>query len=576
MPALKAVLRPAAPSATLAILVLFSSLADAADVPANSKIDAVTVFPAGAEITRVTKVRLQPGEHTILLTDLPAMANPASIRVEGKASGPLQIGSVDTRRTFVSRAETAITAAERRQIETDIEKFNDDKALLQAAILAAEAQKRLIANLVDLPGKAQPTGTQPAAQPDWASLAQLIGERTATAQKLILDTQIKIRDIDRKVVDLQKKLAPIAPAQEQRTEVKVFVNAGAALEADMTVRYQVGNAAWTPFYDARLATGTKAVAPKLQLVRRASIQQRTGEAWDNVALTLSTTRPSAGSQAPDLPPLLVDFIDPNAPRPMAQSDMRREKLANVIPGMAMDGQAAPAPAAKTVAAATPPPAPIQQINAVIDANAFQALYAIGGRVTVTETGEAKRVQIDQADLDPALTIRTVPKRDAKAFLYAKSAMPRTTAILPGQVSLFRDGTYVGNGRLPQLAPGEEHELGFGQDDNIRVKYSVTEEKRSESGLISTSKSEAKSYRISVKSLHERPVAVTVIDQMPVALNQEIKVEFTSKTPVTPRKDLEDKRGLVAWDFNLTPDEERVLEFGHRITWPAAKTLSSRN
>ena len=61
-----------------------------------------------------------------------------------------------------------------------------------------------------------------------------------------------------------------------------------ALEADIAIRYQVGAASWVPFYDARLATGTKAQAPKLQLVRRASIQQRSGESWDNVALALST------------------------------------------------------------------------------------------------------------------------------------------------------------------------------------------------------------------------------------------------------------------------------------------------
>ena len=69
-----------------------------------------------------------------------------------------------------------------------------------------------------------------------------------------------------------------------------------------------------PFYDARLATGTKAQAPKLQLVRRASIQQRSGENWDNVALALSTARPGAGTAAPSSPPMTVDY-EPDAPPP---------------------------------------------------------------------------------------------------------------------------------------------------------------------------------------------------------------------------------------------------------------------
>ena len=220
------------------------------------------------------------------------------------------------------------------------------------------------------------------------------------------------------------------------------------------------------------------------------------------------------------------------------------------------------------------PKAVEMVQASIEGNAFQALYGIPGRHTVATSGEVKRVQIDQTDVDATLTVRTVPKRDPKAFLYAKLATPKTTAILAGNVALFRDGTFVGNGRFPQLSPGEDHELGFGQDDNVRVKYAVTDEKRGESGIISTSKTEAKSFKITVKSLHERPIQVRVIDQFPVAQNQDIKVETNSKVPPTG-KDPDDKRGVVYWDASLAPDEERSFDFGYRITWPSAKQITGR-
>src|SRR5262249_42607850 len=103
------------------------------------------------------------------------------------------------------------------------------------------------------------------------------------------------------------KLASLAPGQVARTEVKVALAAQDALEADMTIRYQVRNASWTPFYDARLGIGSKAQAPKLQLVRRAAIKQRTGEVWDNVGLAPPTARPTAGTAAPLLIPMTIDF-----------------------------------------------------------------------------------------------------------------------------------------------------------------------------------------------------------------------------------------------------------------------------
>src|SRR5690606_27838645 len=151
---------------------------------------------------------------------------------------------------------------------------------------------------------------------------------------------------------------------------------------------------------------------------------------------------------------------------------------------------------------------------------------------------------------------------------AKLTLPKTSVLLPGAISLFRDQTFVGTGRLPQLAGGDEHELGFGADDAVRIRYSVADEKRGETGLISTSRTDQRNYRIAVKNLHERAITFTVLDQIPASLNQEIKVELIGGTAPT-RRDVDGERGILAWDGQLAPDEEQVIEFGYRISWSAA-------
>jgi uncharacterized protein (TIGR02231 family) len=290
-------------------------------------------------------------------------------------------------------------------------------------------------------------------------------------------------------------------------------------------------------------------------------------------LALSTARPGAGTAAPELQPVTIDY-EPDAPPP-------RPVAAPAVGGTRTMSREAAAPAsgrgdgdevAQLRAKSAPEPQQAEERFAKVETQAFQAVYAIAGRVTVPATGEAKRVQIDEAQLDPALSVRTVPKRDQKAYLYAKVTVARGTPILPGQVSLFRDTTFVGNGRLPLLAPGEEHELGFGVDDAVRVRHAIAEEKRAESGIITSSKTDTRSYRITVKNLHERAIPVTVIDQIPVSQNADIKIELQAKTPPTKR-DMEDKRGLLAWDMELKPDEEKTVEFGYRVTWPAAKKIT---
>ena len=84
---------------------------------------------------------------------------------------------------------------------------------------------------------------------------------------------------------------------------------------------------------------------------------------------------------------------------------------------------------------------------------------------------------------------------------------------------------------------------------MRVRHAIAEEKRAESGIITSSKTDTRNYRITVKNLHERAIQVAVIDQIPVSQNADIKIELLGKTAPTKR-DLDDKRGVLAWEMSL--------------------------
>ena len=564
-----------------AVAVVFSAVgfgggvAMAADVAAVSIIDAVTVFPSGAEVTRQARVKLAAGEQRIVFPDLPAQAIPGSIRVEGKSAGKLDIGSVDTKRFFLPRSDQA--DAERRKLEDQIEALRDARAVYEGQVQAAETQRTLLNNLAQLPTVSPGPAATAGAPVDWKNILGTIGQGSTDAKRVELEGKAKIRETDRQIKDLQGKIAALAPNREERTEVAVFVNAGAASEADMTVRYQVPSASWTAFYDARLATGSKTAAPKLDLTRRASITQTSGEPWNNVALALSTTRPTVGASAPDLNTLNVDYV-PDAPPPVAAAaapTLPRAMMKAAKPmGSIADEEKERGDMAAGATTAVPVMQEARMRSAEVVQAPFQAIYGVPGRVNVPPTGETKRVQLMEESIEPQLLVRTVPKLDAKGYLYAKLSLPKSSALLPGAVSLFRDGTFVGTGRLPLLAPGEDHELGFGADDAIRVKHAIAEDKRGEKGLISSSKTDTRNYKITVKNMHERAMAVTVFDHIPVSQQQDIKVTLTAK-PQPTKTDVEDKRGVISWESKLDPDQEQVIEFGYQVVWPGAKAITYR-
>jgi hypothetical protein len=60
----------------------------------------------------------------------------------------------------------------------------------------------------------------------------------------------------------------------------------------------------------------------------------------------------------------------------------------------------------------------------------------------------------------------------------------------------------------------------------------------------------------------------------VSNNQDIKVEVISRLAPT-KTDVDDRRGVLAWDLVVEPDQEQVMDFGYRVVWPAAKAITYR-
>ena len=130
----------------------------------------------------------------------------------------------------------------------------------------------------------------------------------AVADDLILKYRKEQRVKAKDIAKLKKRLSEQPPKKERQMEVRVAVHADAAMSGSLKLKYQVREASWRPFYDARLTTGQKGTKPTLSLMRRAGIRQWSGEDWSNVKLSLSTTSPQKGAQAPVLRPKRLDLV----------------------------------------------------------------------------------------------------------------------------------------------------------------------------------------------------------------------------------------------------------------------------
>jgi uncharacterized protein (TIGR02231 family) len=217
-------------------------------------------------------------------------------------------------------------------------------------------------------------------------------------------------------------------------------------------------------------------------------------------------------------------------------------------------------------------APAQEREATLDTGGFQAVFRIPGRVSVVAQEGTKSFRIATMTIAPDLLVRAVPVLDPTAFLEASFKYAEEAPLLPGRVALYRDGIFVGRAMLALAGRGELVNLGFGADDQVRVARIVQRKTEGSSGLISTSKTDEREFRITARNGHDWPIKVVVEDQQPVTESDDVQVELLPVTTKPTLTDVHDRRGVLAWTLDLAGGETREIALGWRIRWPAGKSL----
>jgi uncharacterized protein (TIGR02231 family) len=200
------------------------------------------------------------------------------------------------------------------------------------------------------------------------------------------------------------------------------------------------------------------------------------------------------------------------------------------------------------------------------------VFRVPGRVSVIAQEGAKSFRIATSTISPDLLVRAAPALDPTAYLEASFKHTEEAPILPGRVALYRDGTFVGRGTLAFAGKGENVNLGFGADDQIKIARIVQRKIEGSSGLISTSKTDEREFRITVRNGHDWPIKVIVEDQQPVSEIADVQVELLPVTTKPTQTDARDRRGVLAWTLDMKAGEARDIAFGWRMTWPSSKTV----
>jgi len=536
---------------TLLVSLLAAGTVSAADVAATSRVTAVVVYSDRALVTRTVKVQVEAGESTVVVTGLPAALAEDSLSGSVK-SGPARLVGIEFRRTF--RPESGDDRV--RALEREIEQIQDRHAELagrgEVDKKALEFADRLAALEAEKAGR--DAASRPLNTAEWDAAVKFLSSLRTTRMASILKTQGELREVQRTLDAKKRELDQIRSgrAGEARTAA-LLLAARDGGESSIEIRYVVPGAGWRPGYDARGDVAKKEV----ELTSFALVTQRTGEAWDDVDLALSTARPSLGAAMPDLRPIFLSGAE-FRPRPVYRAKAARAG------GAAMP---AAAPAAMEMEAsdqAVPPQEGWETTG--VESSGVSAVYKLPRRQSVPSGDLPRRVTIAVEKLPATVTYETTPKLAPLAFLRAMCKNTTAGPFLAGDVNAFLGGDFLGKSRIETTAPGQELPLQLGADERIKVKRERLVE-RTKDTWWGKKLVLSQSFRITVENFTGARQTVTVIDQVPVSQEASIEVRaFKSDPEPTARKE---EKGELRWKLDLGAGEKRSIEFSYEVVFPEA-------
>ena len=537
----------------------------AADIAASSRIDAVTVYPDAAQVQRVSEVTLPAGASAIVFKGLPAGLDPNSLRVEITGGSGVAIGSV------ASRVVPAMLLPVKSSLSDKLQDLYNERNLLREKSRALQSKKRMIESFAKASPEKLGERSAPMNVADWDKAWNAVGEGLAKVAEELQAVQLRSREVAREIRALQQSIRGRGAGSVPTRTVSVDVESGGEASTVVKLTYRIRGARWQPVYDARLDTRGKDGEPAIELIRRASISQSTGEDWTGVALTVSTVRANRGTQAPDLLAQRLEFYNPPAPAPAARmQDQARSETAKrryrSSEGARVGG---------LLSLNSPTAKPAAEREAALDAGPYEAQFRIPGRVDVKADNSARVLRIASSKFTPQMLVRAVPAMDATAYLEAVFVNKDNGPLLPGVVNIHRDGSYAGRGRFKLVAPGDKINLGFGADDSVKIKRVPVSRKQSGPGWIGNNRSEVSDFTTRVENLHTFAIKVRILDRMPISEDDKIVIKPLPSNTTASQKDVESRRGVLAWDFELKPKVSKEIRLGWQVEWPNGKRIVPR-
>ncbi|XP_064629548.1 protein F37C4.5-like isoform X12 [Lineus longissimus] len=453
--------------------------------------------------------------------------------------------------------------------------------------------------------------------------------------QLVIDLERLEEQIEKTGKNLKEM--EIYKEEHMAREVVILMEATEDGEVELLLSYVVNKAKWSPRYDIRVFSGdsrmklphcynlTKALwsnysdfeqisrDSRMKIIYYGMIQQATGEDWDEAKLTLSTASPSVGGTVPDLGTQRL-FFKPKyhpmsasmngvdmSPRVDKTKSMKKKRPQSamiitdssnafnrsfdeaLMPPLAEEKPRSSAEQSRAEREAEYKDLPLEDRKTplgIIKENITSTCYEVVRHHTIPSDNVAHKVSIAIIDLNPVFEYESVPKRSPYAYLRAKVKNTSPYALLAGQTSIFLDNNFCAKAEIKAVAPQEDFTCSLGADHGIKIAYRPLHKYREHSGALSKNLTMTHKQVIEVKNTHAEPIKILIMDQLPLAAEEKIKVNLLEPVIKHPEKYDRSKPirlnkfNNIEWELEIPPGEGKELTLKYSVEHPVAEEVDA--
>jgi len=594
----------------------------------DSKIENVTVYQEGAEITRQAKIDLQKGKTVLIFNGLSSKLDSKSIQAKGDNN--LMIVSISQSIDYLNKVKVT---SEIETLEQQKLSIKDSLSLLDGLLIVYQQEKEMILANKTIGGDNGVNITElKNAASFFRSRLMEIENKTKELEKRKFNLKIDFIEISKQLLELNSK------SNVPTSEVKVVVSAKAASKYEVELKYIVQDAGWEPNYDLRISD----VNQPLDLFYKAKVFQNTDEDWKNVNLILSTGNPSISNYKPELSTYYLTFNNyyKKTERPTVQNN---EPFKGSVHGRITDSESGEPLIGATVLVKGTTQGTVAdlngeyQINMPWDKNILVFSYigyaeheqyvnsgqvnislvpdlmeleevvvigygstssALQGRaagVSVSKQKEHIPLAIEKRQMSTEFEIEipysipsdnqpydvtmieyqvaasyqysAVPKLSDDAYLIAKIPDWTKYEMISGVANLFLQGIYQGETYLDLKGFEDTLNISVGRDKDILISREIQKDYSTKS-VIGSYKKELKSWEITIKNNKNTTIDLVLEDQFPISKVDDIKIEQIESSGAEINED----NGKLTWELKLEPKEKKVLILKYEVKYPKNRNL----